>query len=88
MATKITDISTELWHQIIEDLKASGFEETYRYDGFDAGIDYNRYDLVNQADGEPITFEWDNWMEGEVKATRTRLEVLRETYNLSAPAED
>ena len=88
MAHKIENIMTELWHQIIEDLKRSGFEEVYRYGGMDAGIDYNRYDLVKGADGESITFEWDNWMEGEVEAPLPRLQALRARYNLSDPLED
>ena len=49
----------------------------------DAGIDYNRYDLVNGDDGEAVVFEWDNWMEGEIKATASRLEAVREKYQLS-----
>lgn len=87
MRYKIENIKTETWHRIMEDLKASGFVETYLYAGMDAGIDYSRYDLVNQADGELIIFEWDNWAEGEVKATPSRLEALREKYQLSRPVE-
>lgn len=87
MRRKIENIKTEIWHQIREDLKASGFEEIYRYDGMDAGIDYNRYDLMHQSDNELIIFEWDNWMEGEIKANGSRLEMLREKYQLSEPVE-
>lgn len=87
MPYKIENIQTEMWHQIIEDLKAAGFEEIYQYGGMDAGIDYNRYDLKNQADDELIVFEWDNWSEGEIKATPSRLEALREKYQLSEPVE-
>ena len=83
MPYKIENIKTETWHQIIDDLKASGFIEIYQYDGMDAGIDYNRYDLMNQSDNELIIFEWDNWMEGEIKAMPSRLEALREKYQLS-----
>ena len=82
MPYKIENIKTETWHQIIDDLKASGFEEIYQYGGMDAGIDYNRYDLLNRADNELIIFEWDNWAEGEVSATRSRLAALREKYQL------
>ncbi|HEX6290490.1 MAG TPA: hypothetical protein VFZ66_14980 [Herpetosiphonaceae bacterium] len=83
MPYKIEHIETETWHRIMQDLKHLGFKEMYRYDGMDAGIDYNRYDLMNQADNELVIFEWDNWMEGEIKATPSRLESLRETYQLS-----
>ena len=83
MPYKIENIKTETWHQIIRDLAAAGFHEIYRYDGMDAGIDYNRYDLVNGDEGEAVVFEWDNWMEGEIKATASRLEAIREKYQLS-----
>ena len=82
MPYKIENIKTETWHQIIEDLRGSGFEEIYQYGGMDAGIDYSRYDLKNPADGELIVFEWDNWTEGEIKAPPSRLEALREKYRL------
>lgn len=87
MPYKIETIKTETWHQIMQDLKALGFEEIYQYDGMDAGIDYSRFDLLNQADNELIIFEWDNWMEGEIKAMLSRLEALRDTYQLSEPLE-
>lgn len=83
MPYKIDNVKTEIWHQIMDDLKAVGFEETYLYCGMDAGIDYSRYDLVNRADKELVVFEWDNWSEGEIKAARSRLESLREKYQLS-----
>lgn len=82
MAYKIENINTETWHRIIDDLKASGFEEIYQYDGMDAGIDYSRYDLMNRAANELVIFEWDNWTEGEIKAAPPRLEALREKYRL------
>lgn len=87
MPYKIENIETQTWHRIIEDLKASGFEEVYRYAGADAGIDYGRYDLVNRDGGELLIFEWDNWAEGEIKAGPARLAALRETYHLPEPVE-
>lgn len=87
MPYKIENIKTETWRKIIDDLKALKFKETYQYDGMDAGIDYNRYDLLSQAGDELIIFEWDNWMEGEIKAAPSRLEALREKYQLSALVE-
>ncbi len=87
MKYKIENIQTETWHRIRRDLKALGFEEVYRYAGMDVGIDYNRYDLLNRANDELVIFEWDNWDEGEIRATAPRLESLREKYQLSAPVE-
>jgi hypothetical protein len=87
MPYKIESIETATWHRIIEDLKAAGFEETYRYGGMDAGIDYNRLDLTNPSGGELIVFEWDNWTEGEITAGPARLEALREEYRLPGLSE-
>jgi len=87
MPYKIENVETATWNQIIDDLKAAGFEETYRYGGMDAGIDYNRYELTRTTDGELIVFEWDNWSEGEIRAAPPRLEALRERYGLAAPVE-
>ena len=83
MRYKIENIGTKTWHQIIEDLKASGFREVSRYTGMDAGIDYNQYDLADPAGSELLTFVWDNWSEGEVSAGRAQLEAIRERYHLS-----
>jgi hypothetical protein len=82
MSHKIENIETGLWHRIIDELKASGYRETYMYGGMDAGIDYSRYELTNEAGDELIVFEWDNWTEGEIKAAAPRLEALRERYRL------
>ncbi len=82
MTDKLENVKTETWHRIIRDLKSSGFEEVYQYDGMDAGIDYNRRELMNRASGELIIFEWDNWTEGEITAAPQRLEELREKYGL------
>lgn len=87
MSHKIENIKTATWHRIIEDLVGSGFAEVYRYGGADAGIDYGRYDLVSQSGDEVIIFEWDNWGEGEISATRPRLEALRQKYKLPEPVE-
>ncbi|HEX8721661.1 MAG TPA: hypothetical protein VF736_13580 [Pyrinomonadaceae bacterium] len=87
MPYKIENVPTDTWHLVIEDLKGSGFVETYCYGGADAGIDYSRYDLTSLDGGETIVFEWDNWSEGEIKAAPARLESLREKYGLPAPAE-
>ncbi len=84
---KIENVETGVWHRIIDDLKAAGFVEVYRYAGPDAGIDYSRYDLKNGEGDELIVFEWDNWTEGEITATASRLAALREQYRLARPTE-
>lgn len=86
MPYRIENVETETWHRVIEDLESHGFQMVYRYDGMDAGIDYNRFDLKNGA-GELVVFEWDNWAEGEIRGEPARLETLREKYRLSEPVE-
>ncbi len=83
----IGSVKTETWHRIIRDLRGAGFREVYRYEGMDAGIDYSRYELLNEAGDELVVFEWDNWSEGEIRATPSRLEALREEYRLAGPVE-
>jgi hypothetical protein len=83
MPYKLANIETETWNRMIEDLEAEGFRETYRYSGFDAGIDYSRFDLKSPVDDERIVFEWDNWSEGEIRGEPARLEALREKYQLA-----
>lgn len=82
MTYKIENVETETWHRVIEDLESQGFREIYRYDGFDAGIDYSRFDLKHPADDELVVFEWDNWAEGEIRGEPARLEALREKHRL------
>lgn len=84
MSYKLRDIETRKWREVIEDLKSQGFEEVYRYEGFDAGIDYNRFELKEPGGGEVVVFEWDNWTEGEIRASESRLEALREKFQLGA----
>ena len=81
MTCKIEHVETETWHRVIEDLEAEGFEEAYRYGGFDAGIDYSRFDLKNRGE-ELVVFEWDNWAEGEIRGEPRRLEAIREKFQL------
>ena len=82
MPCKIENVETETWHRVIEDLLAEGFVEVYRYDGFDAGIDYNRFELRNPSDDERVVFEWDNWTEGEIWGAPERLEALLQKHQL------
>jgi hypothetical protein len=86
MTCKIEHVETETWHRVIEDLESEGFEEVYRYGGFDAGIDYSRFDFKNGND-ELVVFEWDNWAEGEIRGEPRRLEALRAKFQLSEVVE-
>lgn len=87
MQSRLEYIQTATWHRIMQDLAAAGFMEVYHYAGMDAGIDYQRYDLINPADRELIICEWDNWAEGSIQALPSRLAALREDYQLSMPTQ-
>ena len=87
MQHKLRHVETETWHRVIEDLEAEGFEEVYRYGGFDAGIDYSRFDLKSRGGEELVVFEWDNWAEGEIRGDPGRLAALREKHRLPEPSE-
>lgn len=73
MITSI-NIETSLWNRIIGLLKSDGWVQTYKYDGFDAGIDYNF--AVLERDGEEVLFSWDNWVEGEIQCSEQRLKTI------------
>ncbi|MBX2898158.1 MAG: hypothetical protein KF775_00820 [Cyclobacteriaceae bacterium] len=71
-------IKTELWNRIIDDLLQAGWSITRKYDGFDAGIDYNAF--VLEKDDLKIEFTWDNWFEGEIKCEPQLSETLGLKY--------
>lgn len=69
-----TNIKTDKWNEIIQILKKEGWKTTYKYDNFDAGIDFDFIRLERK--GEKILLAWDNWFEGEIKCTSKQLEEL------------
>ncbi|WP_242927077.1 hypothetical protein [Pontibacter vulgaris] len=75
-----TGIKTEDWNRIIRGLLDEGWVVSAKYDGFDAGIDY---DFIILRDGKrTIEFGWDNWMEGEIKATEEILEEITQKFEI------
>ncbi|GAB3829140.1 hypothetical protein [Pontibacter rugosus] len=68
------NIETNLWNRIINLLKFTNWVETYRYDEFDAGIDFDFAVLEN--DGEEVLFGWDNWVEGEIHCSESRMKKI------------
>lgn len=68
------NIETNLWNRIINLLKFSNWVETYRYDEFDAGIDFDF--AVLEKDGEEVIFGWDNWVEGEIQCSEPRMKTI------------
>jgi hypothetical protein len=69
-----TGIDTDLWTQTLAALKADHWVVTYKYNEFDAGIDF---DLVRLERGsEQILLGWDNWDEGEIKCTEETMKLI------------
>ena len=52
---------------------------TYKYDNFDAGIDFDF--VILKRDGEEILFGWDNWFEGEIQCSEQRMIEIEKIAN-------
>lgn len=76
----VIDIKTELWNDIIEMLMNDQWSVIYKYDAFDAGIDFDL--IVLEKQGEQILFGWDNWLEGEMQCSKTRLKEIESIMKL------
>lgn len=74
-----TGIKTELWNNLIERHLNDGWNLIYKYDNFDAGIDFDFIILEN--DGEEILFGWDNWFEGEFQCSEHRMTQIEKQFN-------
>ena len=75
-----SDIKTKIWNTIIADLQQSGWKITNKYNGFDAGIDYDA--LTLDKDDWKIDFVWDNWNEGEIICSDEISLLLQNNYSL------
>lgn len=64
-------IKTSLWNDILERMINDGWRIIYEYDNYDKGIDADL--IVLEQNGERLFFGWDNWFEGEILGTQTRL---------------
>ncbi|MCH9660067.1 MAG: hypothetical protein K0U54_04060 [Bacteroidetes bacterium] len=74
-------INTDQWNQIIDTLKRKGWFVTYKYFGFDAGIDYDR--IIVRRGFKKITFQWTNWMEGEIVCSDELFDYLESEFNMT-----
>ena len=78
--TRIKGIDTDLFYQIIEELKSDGWKVSLDYMGFDKGIDYDLY--VLKKAGKRLKFSWAWGLEGEVIGNEDIVAQLAERYHL------
>jgi hypothetical protein len=77
MRKTAVDIKTEVWNNIISELKNNGWDTIFKYEGFDVGIDRDAVTLKNNKN-QTIEFTWDNWSEGVITSEE---EILKELEN-------
>ncbi|WP_276498354.1 hypothetical protein [Pontibacter litorisediminis] len=75
------NIEMNLWNTIIKFLREENWKVLYKYDGFDAGIDFDF--LILEKNNEEILFGWDNWFEGEIKCEEARLKYIEQHLTIS-----
>src|SRR5690606_23135590 len=84
METKIaTNIETEIFYSIIKFLKKNNWKLSVEYDDriFDKGVDFDLY-MFTKND-EQILLAWNNWFEGEIKATQKTLDEIADHFEFS-----
>ena len=60
------NVDTSVWNQIISHLIKINWEIVYKYDAFDAGIDYDLIILKNKESSKELVLGWSNNEEGEI----------------------
>ena len=83
METKIaTNIETDILYSIIKFLKKNDWKLTIEYSDeiFDKGIDFDLYQF--ERNNETILLVWDNWGEGEIKATTETLNEIAKHFKI------
>jgi hypothetical protein len=70
----IKDISSERFQSLFEQLAKQGWRPSSRYEGFDAGIDYDRLHL--RKGFRTMKCEWDNWSEWSIEGPRQVVEEI------------
>lgn len=84
METKIaTNINTDIFYAVIKFLQENCWKLTAEYDEklFDKGIDFDLYRF--EKDKETVLMAWNNWFEGEIKATAKTLDQIAEHFKLT-----
>jgi YD repeat-containing protein len=78
----IEDIPTNRFNAIVKEHTEAGWTTAYRYEGFDAWIDYGRIDL--RQGRCKLRFEWDNWTEGQISGPKAVIEALALKHGFAA----
>ena len=76
-----TDIKTEDWDRIIKGLMEDDWKLIMKYDGIDAGIDFDF--LMLKKNRQKIEFGWDNWAEGEIKCLDELMKMIENKFNIT-----
>ncbi|WP_134204113.1 hypothetical protein [Pedobacter suwonensis] len=76
-----TNIDTDIFYAVIKFLKENGWELTIEYDEnlFDKGVDFDFYRFEKNT--ETVLLVWNNWFEGEIKATKEILNEIAKHFN-------
>jgi hypothetical protein len=76
----IIDISDERFKPLFEQLIEQGWKVSSKYDGFDAGIEY---DYLRLRKGfKTMKCEWDNWSEWSIEGPRLVVEAFAQQSGL------
>jgi hypothetical protein len=70
------DIQTEKWNGVLEYFILQRWKVAYKYDAFDAGIDFDL--IVLTKNNEFILFGWNNWFEGEIQCSELRMKEIEQ----------
>lgn len=81
----IKGIPTEEFNSLLEEFLYSGWKSIYRYQGFDAWVDFGKVKLKNR--GVTLAFVWDNRTEGSIEGPASFIEALAEERGLSVTQE-
>jgi len=77
-----TNIETDIFYSIISFLKKNNWKliVEYCHEVYDKGVDFDLYKF--SRDRETILLVWDNWSEGEVKATTKTLNEISKHFKI------
>ncbi len=77
-----TNIETDNFYSIVKFLKKNDWKLIAEYSDeiFDKGIDFDLYQF--SKNNETILLVWNNWTEGEIKATKKILNEIAEHFNI------